>query len=218
MSDEPATVANESAPLAPAYTEALRIHSLKLVALGYARMTPADFVTAEEDAITGELTREMKGVLEDPDAPDWMESYSVTEQVRANTRNKLGKRRPIIDIEFERLQRGRRPRLRFEAKRLGPNHPASGYFGDGGLEAFVTGYYDRTHEDAGMLGYVQSYDEPQWAVTLSNEAVARKELLGIANSWRECTGEGFPSFTYKTEHDGPEGDRLDIYHVLLRFV
>jgi hypothetical protein len=217
MSDPLSSPASD-APLAPAYTAALRIHALTLLALGHARMTPVNFTTAEEDAITGELTREMNAVIEDESAPEWTEHYSAREQVRANTPDKLGKARPIVDIEFERHQRGRRPRLRFEAKRLGPAHPASGYFGDGGLEAFTSGYYDRTHQDVGMLGYVQSDDEPTWADKLAKESIKRSQPLAITEPWLAFPGEGFPQFTYRTGHHDELKRTLNVFHVLLGFL
>jgi len=217
MSDPLSSPASDT-PLAPAYTAALRTHALTLLALGHARMTPANFTTSEEDAITGELTREMNAVIEDESAPEWAEHYSVCEQVRANTPDKFGKARPIVDIEFERHQRGSRPRLRFEAKRLGPAHPASGYFGEGGLESFTTGYYDRSHEDVGMLGYVQSDDRSEWAEKLSTESVSRTKSLGLVEEWSAFPGEGFAPFTYRTGHHDESGRTLNVFHVLLGFL
>ena len=218
MSDQSPSSASEDTPLAEAYMSALRSHALMLIALGYARMSPANFKAAEEDAITGELSREMKAVIESEFAPEWSEHYSVQEQVRANAPDKLGKARPIVDIEFERHKHGRRPRLRFEAKRLGPNHRAKGYFGDGGLEAFVTGYYDRTHEDAGMLGYVQSHNEATWAEKLATASAGRTAPLSIIRPWTAFPGEGFPTFTYNTQHRDQSGNSLNVLHVLLSFV
>jgi hypothetical protein len=93
-----------------AYVTELREHALMLVWLGYQPMNSTAFAESEEDDITGELVRYMKSVIEDDCAPSWAEHYSVTEQVRSNTAGKLGKRRPIVDIEFERHKQGRRPR------------------------------------------------------------------------------------------------------------
>lgn len=217
MSDQSPISASENTPLAEAYTSALRSHALTLIALGYARMSLANFKAAEEDAITGELKREMQAVIESEFAPEWTEHYSVQDQVRDDAPGKLGKERPIVDVEFVRNKHGRRPRLRFEAKRLGPNHPASGYFGDGGLEAFVTGYYGRTHEDAGMLGYVQSHDEATWADKLAKASADRTTQLSIEKQWAEFPGEGFPPFTYSTQHRDHLQNTLNVFHVLLNF-
>ena len=200
-----------------AYVEALRIHALMLVSFGYARMTPERFATEEEDTITGELTKEMKAAVEEETAPEWTDHYSISEQVRVNTAAKEGKARPIVDVEFERHKRGPRPRLCFEAKRLGPNHSAGNYFGDGGLEAFVTGYYNRTHEDAGMLGYVQSLNEEEWEIKLSVESKRRAAVLGITQGWMEFPCAGCPSYTFYTRHRDDAGGNLSVYHVLLGF-
>lgn len=217
MTNSLASSPPEPVALDIAYKSALRTHALILVALGYARMTPGRFAESEEDDITGELTKEMKAVLEDERATDWMQNYSVQEQVRSNVPGKEGKGRPIVDIEFERHKRGRRPRFRFEAKRLGRNHSAGGYFGDGGLEAFVTGYYDRTHEDAGMLGYVQSLDEAKWSRKLSAQSTQRALFLGITDQWSAFVQDGCPTYTFRTRHRDQAGRDLEIFHVLLRF-
>lgn len=209
---------SKSVALYAAYAESLRIHALALIARGYARINPTMFATAEEDTITGELTKEMKAAMEEETSPDWTQHYSVAEQVRANTPEKEGKSRPIVDIEFERHKPGHRPRLRFEAKRLGPNHNAAKYFGSGGLEAFVTGYYDRTHEDAGMLGYVQSLTESEWASKLSAEANRRTSFLSITKKWSAFSRSECPPFTYHTRHHDHAGTDLDVFHVLLSFI
>ena len=201
-----------------AYVEPLRIHALMLVSFGYARMTPSKFAVAEEDTITGELTKEMRAATEEETAPAWTEHYSISEQVRANTSDKEGKARPIVDVEFERHKRGHRPRLRFEAKRLGPNHSAGNYFGDGGLEAFVTGYYDRTHEDAGMIGYVQSLDEEKWRDKLSAESKSREKTLSITQAWSVFTRESCPRYTFRTSHRDQNESDLNVFHVLLGFL
>src|SRR5262249_30772723 len=90
------------------YAAELRLHAIDLVWLGYLRLNVSAFTDAEEDVITGELVKEMRNVLEDPaSSPPWAEHYSVNEQQRANVAGKEGKRRPIIDVEFERHCRGK---------------------------------------------------------------------------------------------------------------
>lgn len=101
------------------YILELREHALVLIWLGYQRMQGSDFSTSEEDDITGELARHMDEITQAEDVLPWADRYTVKEQIRSHTPDKLGKRRPIVDVEVERHQRGPRPRLRFEAKRLG---------------------------------------------------------------------------------------------------
>ena len=102
-----------------AYAMALRSHAHELIAMGYKRMDSPLYVKWEEPAITGELVRVMRELIESDDAPDWVVYYSIGDDPPLNVAGKLGKFRPRVDIEFERIGvRGLRPRLRFEAKRL----------------------------------------------------------------------------------------------------
>jgi hypothetical protein len=123
------------------YIVELREHALVLIWLGYQRMQQTDLSTAEEDDITGELTRHMDEITQADDAPPWVERYTVKEQIRSYTPDRLGKKRPIVDVEFERHRRGIRPRLRFEAKRLGRGVGVADYLGSEGLGAFLDCYY-----------------------------------------------------------------------------
>jgi hypothetical protein len=190
-----------------------------LVWLGYLRMEPAAFATAEEDDITGELVRHMKDAIQDESAPAWTEYYSVTDQVRSNAVGKLGKRRPIVDVEFERHKRGQRPCLRFEAKRLGRGARISDYLGDKGLGAFLIGHYSTTHQEAGMLGYVQTGSEDSWAAKLSTELQSRPTHHRLADdgAWRQFLLTGAPPHAYQTKHLDAHGLPLRVVHILLRF-
>jgi len=201
------------------YIAQLRDHSLALVWLGYQRMQPAAFVSAQEDDITGELVRHMRCVIQDDTAPLWIEHYSVSEQVRSHAAGKLGKRRPIVDIEFERHKRGQRPCLRFEAKRLGCGAGISDYLGDEGLGAFLIGHYSRTHQEAGMLGYVQTDREDLWAARLSAELSTnpRHHRLTDDGAWRRLFITGAPPHSYQTKHFDERRQILLIVHILLQF-
>jgi hypothetical protein len=187
--------------------------------LGYQRMQPAPWAMAEEDDITGELVRHMRSVIQDEAGPPWIDHYSVTEQVRANIAGKLGKRRPIVDIEFERHKRGQRPCLRFEAKRLGRGAEISGYLGAEGMGAFLVGYYSRTHQEAGMLGYIQTSTEDAWAEKLSAELCAKPAAHRLAEdgAWRRFSLPGAPPHCYQTNHLDTRSLPLLIIHILLRF-
>jgi len=201
------------------YIIQLREHSLALVWLGYQRMQSAAFADAEEDEITGELVRHMKDAMQDENAPPWTEHYAVCDQVRSNVVGKLGKRRPIVDVEFERHKRGRRPRLRFEAKRLGRGAGIRDYLGDEGLGAFLVGHYSTTHQEAGMLGYVQTGSEDSWAAKLSTELQSRPTHHRLADdgAWRQLSLPGAPPHSYQTKHLDARRLPLLVVHVLLRF-
>jgi hypothetical protein len=199
------------------YIIALREHALALVWLGYLRMKATDFATAEEDDITGELVRQMKSTIEDNDSPAWTGHYSVSEQVRSDAKGKLGKKRPIVDVELERIKRGKRPRLRFEAKRLYAGSGVSDYVGAEGLGAFLDAYYTRTHNEAGMIGYVQTRTESYWAAKLGAKLIAPAYRITPGGDWKHLRIIAAPPHTYQTIHSDFEKLPIFIFHSLLSF-
>ncbi len=199
------------------YILELREHALVLIWLGYQRMRGTDFSTAEEDDITGELTRHMDEVIQAEDAPLWAEHYTVSEQIRSHTPDKLGKRRPIVDVEFERHKRGPRPRFRFEAKRLGRGAGPGDYLGSEGLGAFLDCYYLRTHNEAGMLGYIQSGAEDQWADKLATRLNSSQYRVVKGGTWEALPVAEGPPHVYRTMHSDKNCVVLTVLHVLLLF-
>jgi len=200
------------------YIVELREHALVLIWLGYQRMQRTDFSTAEEDDITGELARHMDEITQAEDGPPWAEHYTVKEQVRSHTAGRLGKRRPIIDVEFERHKRGRRPRLRFEAKRLGRGVRVADYIGSEGLGAFLDRYYSRTHNETGMLGYIQSGTEQEWAKKLASGLTSVRCRVTKGGTWKHLRVAGGPPHVYRTMHLDNDNVDLTVLHVLLLFV
>ncbi len=200
------------------YILELREHALVLIWLGYKRMHETDFWAAEEDDITGELTRHMDEITQAEDAPLWAEHYTVSEQIRSHTPDKLGKRRPIVDVEFVRHKRGSRPRLRFEAKRLGRGAGASGYLGSEGLGAFLDCYYSRTHDEVGMLGYIQSGTEHEWADKLAMKLNSSQYRVIEGGVWQALGVTEGPPHVYRTMHSDRNNVNITILHVLLLFV
>ena len=90
----------------------------QLIAMGYQELHTEDFANSQEPEITGELVRTMREIQERKSAPSSVASYPIHDDPPLNVPGKRGKNRPRVDIEFERVARGMRPRLRFEAKRL----------------------------------------------------------------------------------------------------
>jgi hypothetical protein len=145
-------------------------------------MDKAAFSQQQEPAITGELVREMRAYLElGPAAPVWAANYSIHDDPPLNTDGRLGSSRRRVDIVFERLAPGTRPRLQFEAKRLDSNtgHTVAGYLGGEGLGCFLSGRYPLTHSEAGMLGYVQSASEEAWAKKIAFQLSANSAAYGV---------------------------------------
>ena len=160
----------------------------------------------------------MKGVIQAPSSPVWVDHYHVQEQILKNINDKRGKRRPKMDIEFERSGRGDRPILGFEAKRLGRGNNVGTYLGKEGLSAFVSGYYPTTHGEAGMLGYVQEQTPETWAAKLARRLthdVAEYQVTSDGG-WHSLDREAaFPAS--RTFHTDTQGRSLSIIHVLLAF-
>jgi hypothetical protein len=193
-----------------------------MIAEGYARMDKASFAAEEEPAITGELVRQMRRFLESTEAvPGWVCHYSIHDDPPLSVEGRRGKARPRVDIEFERVAIGARPRLRFEAKRLRSDagHTVQRYLGTDGLGCFLSGKYPLTHGEAGMLGYVQSEDEGTWAgkieAALNRDGATHAVVDPAFGLQRVC--DSLP-FTYISHHRMARRDEpVAIHHVFLGF-
>jgi hypothetical protein len=188
--------------------------------MGYRELNVVDYANSEEPTITGEMVRVMREVLERESSPKWVEYYSIHDDPPLNVPDRRGTRRPRVDIEVERVNRGPRPRLRFEAKRLGTNHPVGAYLGDDGLGCFTSGRYPLTHPEAGMIGYVQSDDETSWSEKI---AAALRRAPAVystteAHAWNPYQMTSQLVYTYRSRHRCQAvEEELQIFHVLLRF-
>ena len=205
-------------PLFEAYVQQLRVDAVRLIWLGYQRLNPMSFAMSDEDDVTDELVEQINRVRQDPAAPNWVDRYEVHEQRRKRIDGKRGKDRPIMDIEIERNRHGPRPRLGFEAKRLGRGHTVGNYLGNEGLGAFLTGYYPTTHGESGMLGYVQEDTSADWSAKLEQELSRdpNKHRLADNGKWRlSPSASSAPAFY--SNHTDSKGNPLLVIHVLLPF-
>jgi len=202
------------------YQRSLRKHAHELIAMGYQELNAEDYANSEEPTITGELVRVMREILERETSPPWVEYYTIHDDPPLNVPDREGKRRPRVDIEFERVNRGLRPRFRFEAKRLGRHHSVGPYLGDDGLGCFTSGRYPLTHPEAGMLGYIQSDDEASWAAKIE-AALRRAPTIYLTTEdklWEKNQISPQLVFTYRSRHNCPAvAEELYIFHILLRF-
>jgi len=203
------------------YAIALRYHAHELVALGYQQMNSSRYANWEEPAITGELVRVMRKLIESDNAPGWAVYYAIGDDPPLNVAGRHGKFRPRVDIEFERTGvRGLRPRLRFEAKRLGKTtgHTVSAYLGAEGMGCFISGKYPLTHDEAGMLGYVQTGSEKEWSDQVENALTTNGAVYNTApppyHQQKICSLK----HTYVSHHctSSPKS-ALIIHHLFLRF-
>ena len=202
------------------YEVGIHRDALFLIIAGHKRLAEkaADYSNEEEPNITGELVHYTREYIEAPDACEWASRYAVHDDPPENDVIRMGKRRKKPDIIVERTQKGRHPRMRFEAKRLKrPGFPASEYVGGKGLGEFIAGNYAARDDTAGMLGYVQSDDCDYWAREISVTLEKKKRDIGLIGGchWQKAHFDDV-DHCYKTRHNRPRIEReLLVYHLLL---
>ena len=166
------------------YCASFRRKAFRLIMLGYNRLDTLRFKESEETDITGELAQQIREVIQDQSAPHWAWGFSVHDDPPVNIPGRLGKRRPRLDIVLELTCRGSHPCYPFEAKRLsGTAFGPSKYIGEGGLQDFLCGKYASRQSEAGMLGYVQSHTQEEWAIRIKRKfekMISAMRLLRIA--------------------------------------
>jgi hypothetical protein len=203
------------------YYAGFRKKVFKLLKLGYDRLDAPTFNQSEEPDITGELVRHIRQVIEDRSAPSWAWHFAVHDDPPVNVPSRRGKRRSRLDIELELARRGQHPRYPFEAKRLcAGGFGATKYIGQGGLQDFLSGKYARNQCEAGMLGYVQSHTEQEWATRIKRQferAIPTTQICA-GGEWSFAHEIKHFDYCYHSKHNRPSvGKPITIYHCLLRF-
>jgi len=194
-------------------------NSHRLLALAHQRLDASSLRSQQEPAITGMLVDRVKALVESEHAPRWARHMIALDDPPQASAERLGRARRRVDIEFCLVQRGPRPRLHFEAKRLYRSDSVREYLGPEGLELFVRGEYAAGQHAGGMLGYVQSDSPQQWSERIMQGMAAARERLAI------CEGTAFEvvaliaelDSVHLTCHDRQSvGRPIHIYHTLLR--
>lgn len=198
-----------------------RVH--ELVKLGYDRLLPKDYATAEETVITGDLVEAIENILEYPHE-EWMRFYRVYDDPPINevmqAPRRRGKRRRRVDIKLDSSEPSPYTRFCFEAKRLGKRHTVSRYLGADGLGCFLSGHYAGAEHRGGMLGYVQSEDERAWAAKIDKALASSPKSFGLQekSSFQLCQISAQLCHIYVSEHFRVTDRRqLRIYHSFLLF-
>jgi hypothetical protein len=192
----------------------------RLLALGYARLDAPKYCNADENLLTQDFVAALRQVTQDMECPRWTSYFSIHEKQKQNDENLQGNSRLELDIVFERTQRGVHPHFVIEAKRLGPSHPIKTYLGPDGLGAFISCEYAEEHNDAGMLGYIQSETLDFWSNSLGHEFDTSKDeyCIDINGTWEHHAFPDGPARTYRSRHIRKNGHRpITIYHTLLDF-
>ena len=192
----------------------------RLIARGYDRVARHVCCRADENFLNQVLITALRATVEDPGAPPWAIHFSIHEKRKQNDGQRIGNARLELDIVLERTGRGTRPLFIIEAKRLGPNHPVKIYLGSEGLGAFLSGEYAPEHDDAGMLGYVQSKTVSRWCNSLAGELSESPGRHDVEpdGKWRRQAFLSGTKETFRTRHarSGGRGP-ITIYHTLLDF-
>lgn len=187
---------------------------------GYRRLDPTRFATEEETAITGELKREMKAYLRDPETPPWADNFFVQEEEPVNDGVRKGKSRSRVDIGVECSTPRPGASFSFESKRLARGYTVSKYLGDGGLGCILRGDYARDEDDAGMIGYMQDDDAAYWATQIEETIRADASAYEISDSegWKPHSFPQGPAHGFVSKHHrGAVGRPVCVYHSLLLF-
>jgi hypothetical protein len=192
----------------------------RLLALGYRRLDAPKYHDADENLLTQDLAAALRNVTEDVQSPRWAGHFSIHEKRKQNDGKLQGNSRLELDIVFERTQRGIHPCFVIEAKRLGPANPVKIYLGPDGLGAFISCEYAKEHDDAGMLGYVQSETLDIWCDSLGCELATSpaKHRVEANGTWQRHSFRDGPATTYRSRHTRSAGrGPITIYHTLLDF-
>ncbi len=192
----------------------------RLIAGGYHSLAPESLVEKEEPAITGLLVEAIESYLDNPRSPNWTERYAVQEERPIHASTREGKARYRVDIQIESSGRQPRPRFQLEAKRLRETNSKSlaSYLGPDGLGCFLSGRYAATHEQAGMLGYVQSGTAATWASRIHeklNREANRYQLASRSEGLRHQRLVPELEHSYISRHVRPSDGDIDIHHILL---
>jgi hypothetical protein len=204
----------------PEFRQAFIRKCHRLVGLAHRTLNAPSFQAAEETEITGELVRAMEDLVESASAPRWMHQLDVLDDPPQNAPGRQGRKRRRVDIEIRRVQAGKRPRFRFEAKRLHSSRSVGAYLGREGLTLYVTGEYAREQDEAGMLGYVQIGTSQEWAERIGDQLNRKRAAHCV------CTGGEWAPLplvpelpdTFRSEHDRASLCRsITVYHSFLVF-
>jgi hypothetical protein len=210
--------ANSSKNIVALYREAFLAKCHHLILMGYSKMNASAFRVAEETAITGELVKEIAAILESDEAPEWADRFDVHDDPPQNAPGRQGKRRRRVDIAFLFVQRGVRPRLLFEAKRLHDSGCVAAYLGADGLGMYVSGEYAPHDPGAGMLGYVQSGTIKEWSAKLGEAMDRNRRKYRMTTDGDLCSNPLVVGIeTSRSRHERAKGTPIAVYHSFLLF-
>ena len=192
----------------------------RLIGLGYARLNSESLCLAEETEITGELVRAIAEALESDAHPSWMRFFFVADDPPQNVAERLGRRRPRVDLEFIESRITPRNRFHCEAKRLNRSGSVSEYLGSEGLGMFLTGAYASSEDEGGLIGYVQAGSISEWLGRIDAGFQKGERDLALCAGTRfgaVDVGRDLRPVSLSCHERTILGRRIHIFHILLLF-
>ena len=204
------------------YYEKFRQHVFMLLFEGYTRVRTENLslTKAEEDEITAYIVKGIDEYKKDPHSPSWVNHYQVQEQRPHSPHGEIGKKRKWLDIFFQGNRKERNNTFCFESKRLYPRQVPAEYFGQHGMQRFLSGEYPiNSKGEAVMVGYVQSHDTSQWLQWLKiNFEDYRAELhVPPDSTWDDCPIIPQIKHSFQTRHTPLPNAHIVLFHLLLSF-
>ncbi len=209
----------------PADAEIYRWHFLSrvhaLLGRGFQEISHFDLSSRAEPAITGLLTQAIEEFLDDPEAPDWTDRFSIQDERHVNDSDREGKRRLRVDIELVSAGPRPRPRFQIEAKRLcnPPKTNLKQYLGGEGLGSFLSGGYAKSHPWAGMIGYLQAETVEQWATWIRTSLEDKSDEHFLVPKTEVLCPQSFDEslpHVYRSDHFQQQNHPIEIHHIFLQ--
>ncbi len=134
-------------------------------------------------------------------------------------RDREGKKRQKIDIEFMSSEVAPRLRFSYEAKRLHDSSSVSAYVGPEGMGCFVNAEYAASDSCGGMLGFVQDRSIEVWSKNIERKmASSRKALKTFSDPiWIDTDYSVSGVGVKRSRHERSGMAPVEIFHRFLDF-
>lgn len=189
-------------------------------------MSGHDYSDTNEETISGDLCETIDKIL-DEGKEAWMTSYHVKNEkpvqqtwLEKNQRDREGKKRQKIDIEFCSHASSPRRTFPIEAKLLCNSSSVSSYVGSGGIGCFINGEYSRGENVAAMAGFIQNRTPEDWMKLIETKMKGKKSDIKLQTppTW-EDTSYVVSGLPVKLSHHGRKQrlPSIDLHHIFFDF-
>ncbi|MEK0450605.1 MAG: hypothetical protein RL088_2873 [Verrucomicrobiota bacterium] len=200
----------------------------ELLQAGYAALTAKDWEMNKEPKISGELTAEIRKLVDDAKRrKPWMRYWTPIndepedEQDKPKEKRRLGNNRVRPDIKLKFAGGRETLYFRFEAKRLKDTGDYRDLLSEDGLDRFLRSAYARKDLAGGLIGYVQTetcqIHSARVANALSNDPTNRYKTAKNGK-WQKVNWKNGPEHSFRTSHTrGNKGEDILIFFTFLQF-